>query len=235
MMEEVRKRMKEIGEELEREFSELEGELRRLVKAGLVSRQELEGLRGRLRELRKRFLAAKVELRAMLSRARLAGVPSEVESLEEEVESFLERWDDSLEDFAEVLRDVPKGRGLKHFFKNIGRELRQDIYQCVAELETSLAGMREALEMDVPGPSLVISSIRLSQRDVKVIDALVEAGVFKSRGEAVAFFVRKGVESSRPALEEVLSKLEELKKLGDRLREELNRASGGESGQERWS
>ncbi|RLE98113.1 MAG: hypothetical protein DRJ57_03880, partial [Thermoprotei archaeon] len=67
------------------------------------------------------------------------------------------------------------------------------------------------------GGSVVISSIRLPQGDVEMIDLLVEAGVFRSRSEAVAYFTHKGLEASRDLLERVKSKVEELK----RIREEL--------------
>ncbi|MDW8004995.1 MAG: hypothetical protein RMI04_09315, partial [Thermofilaceae archaeon] len=57
-------------------------------------------------------------------------------------------------------------------------------------------------------------------------DALVEAGVFKSRSEAVAFFAHKGIEGSRSLFNEALEKLEELKRLRERLRDELQKALG---------
>jgi len=62
-----------------------------------------------------------------------------------------------------------------------------------------------------------------------VVDALVEAGVFKSRSEAVAFFAHKGIEASKPLFEEALAKLEELKKAREKLREELQKALGEQS------
>ncbi|MEM1817088.1 MAG: M protein, partial [Desulfurococcaceae archaeon] len=54
-------------------------------------------------------------------------------------------------------------------------------------------------------------------------DELVEAGVFKSRSEAVAFFTKKGIEASRDWLEKVREHLTKIKELREQVKKELEK------------
>ena len=59
------------------------------------------------------------------------------------------------------------------------------------------------------------------ERDLEVIDMLVEAGIFRSRSEAVAYFTHRGIEASKEWLEQVKGKVEELRKLREEVRMSL--------------
>ncbi|MEM0224633.1 MAG: ribbon-helix-helix protein, CopG family [Desulfurococcaceae archaeon] len=86
-------------------------------------------------------------------------------------------------------------------------------------IKQALSETRKALEY----ASTVVSSIRLRDEDMKLIDELVEAGIFKSRSEAVAFFTRKGIEASRDWLEKVKENLAKIKELREQILKELSK------------
>ncbi|MEM3712553.1 MAG: ribbon-helix-helix domain-containing protein, partial [Thermoproteota archaeon] len=77
-------------------------------------------------------------------------------------------------------------------------------------------------------PSMVVSSVRLPKADLELIDALVEAGIFKSRNEGIAFFAHKGIEASRDWLNKVRVKIEEIKRLQEEAKKEMEKIFGEE-------
>jgi Arc/MetJ-type ribon-helix-helix transcriptional regulator len=77
-------------------------------------------------------------------------------------------------------------------------------------------------------PSMVVSSVRLPKADLELIDALVEAGIFKSRNEGIAFFAHKGIEASRDWLNKVKEKIEEIKRLQEEAKKEMEKMFGEE-------
>lgn len=220
-----------MEEEFSKVFRAVNEELKR-VEAGEAGAQALESIRDQLHALRRRLLAARLEMRAMLREARLKLEEDVVDELEEEVDEFFDKWSDALEGFLEDLREVARelsrARARDFELEDLSRIVEASLQQTARGLELALIKLREALEKGFAGPSYVVSSVRLPQRDLEVIDALVEAGVFRSRSEAVAFFAHKGIEASKPLFEEALAKLEELRKARERLREELRKALGGE-------
>ncbi len=240
-MDEIRERLRE----LRAYFSEIMGKLdkgleeleREVEERGRVVNVKLaEELRRSAREARARLLRARVELRAALRRAAVETRPSEAGELEElrdEVEEFFERIGEALEDYLEDLRALVGGasqgpEGLERVIDESLRAALRGVEAAVRRLEEVFKGLGEAA-----GPTYVVSSIRLPKRDLDVIDLLVEAGVFRSRSEAVAYFTHKGLEVAKPALEELLAKLRELKELREKLREEVKKAfeeGGGRSG-----
>lgn len=233
MAEKVRSRLRELESEFASLFKSLNEELKRVeadVERGRVDAVEaLRGLREHLRGLRSKLIDARIELRSMLREARLSLRPDEWEELSEEVDEFFERWRDALEDLLDDMRDLARRaervRRRVVVFTDIGKVIEESLEQTAKGLEAALAKLKEALEKGLEGPSYAVS-VRLPQRDLEIVDALVEAGIFKSRSEAIAFFAHKGIEGSRHLFNEALAKLEELKALREKLREELKRAFG---------
>ncbi len=229
MEENIRNRLKELEEEFTKIFKTVNEELKK-VEMGEAGVQALESIRDQLHALRRRLLAARLEMRAMLREARLNLEEEVVDELEEEVDEFFDKWGDALEgfldDLREVARELSRARAREFEFEDLSRVIEASLQQTAKGLELALSKLRSALEKGVAGPSYVVSSVRLPQRDLEVVDALVETGVFKSRSEAVAFFAHKGIEASKPLFEEALTKLEELKKAREKLKEELQKALG---------
>jgi Arc/MetJ-type ribon-helix-helix transcriptional regulator len=86
-------------------------------------------------------------------------------------------------------------------------------------LKTALGELERAVEE----VSTVVSSIRLKKEDVRIIDELIDAGIFKSRSEAVAFFVRKGIEASKEWLEKVQESIKKIRELQEEVKRELEK------------
>ncbi len=86
-------------------------------------------------------------------------------------------------------------------------------------LRTALGELERAVEE----VSTVVSSIRLRREDLRIIDELVNAGIFKSRSEAVAFFVRRGVEASKEWLEKVRESIKKIRELQEEVKRELEK------------
>ena len=77
------------------------------------------------------------------------------------------------------------------------------------------------------GRANVVAS-RIGDEDIRLIDMLIEAGVFSTRSEAVAYLVNEGIKARRDTFERVSASLEEIRKTRkeaerqvDKLKEEI--------------
>jgi len=68
---------------------------------------------------------------------------------------------------------------------------------------------------------------RLNDDDLEKIDALVEVELFKSRSEAVAYFIHEGVKARKDLFEKVTPTVEKIRQLKKEARETLGKS--GES------
>ncbi len=62
---------------------------------------------------------------------------------------------------------------------------------------------------------------RLHDDDLEQIDALVEIEAFKSRSEAVAFFIKEGIQARRDLFEKVSPTVDKIRELKEKARESL--------------
>ncbi|HDM88492.1 MAG TPA: hypothetical protein ENG65_00685 [Candidatus Bathyarchaeota archaeon] len=70
--------------------------------------------------------------------------------------------------------------------------------------------------------SNVVAS-RIRDEDLKVVDMLVEAGIFKTRSEAIAYLVSEGIKACRGIIDEVSSTLEEIRRIRRQAEEQIER------------
>jgi Arc/MetJ-type ribon-helix-helix transcriptional regulator len=54
---------------------------------------------------------------------------------------------------------------------------------------------------------------RLNDDDLKQIDALVEVEAFKSRSEAVAFFIKEGIQARKDLFQKVMPTVDKIREL----------------------
>jgi len=90
----------------------------------------------------------------------------------------------------------------------VGKEVKEKILEKIGEKLQKLEGRS----------NVVLT--RLNDEDMKKLDALVEIELFKSRSEAVAFFVRGGIQARKDLFEKVMPTVEEIR----RLKEQVKRA-----------
>jgi Arc/MetJ-type ribon-helix-helix transcriptional regulator len=64
---------------------------------------------------------------------------------------------------------------------------------------------------------------RLDDNDLKEIDALVEVEVFKSRSEAVAFFIKEGIQARKDLFQKVMPTVEKIRELKEQAKKELGK------------
>lgn len=170
-----------------------------MIKASMA---EARGrLRGELVGLRAALVGLEPELRGQMREL--------LEDAKRSLEEFEERLEDALEDLRDVLSDL--------------RSLAKDVLRSRRRMGVMARVRRGEVVVERGGESVVVSSIRLPREDAEMIDLLVEAGIFKSRSEAVAYFTHRGLEASKDLLERVKSKVEELKKIREELVKEFKR------------
>lgn len=145
---------------------------------------------------------------------------------------------------AETARDLKKYVGLAHDLENSFREFEFQIKNLLATKplvrKSPIEGLSEALEETLKEvfsstekilskATEVVSSIRIPESDAKLIKLLVDAGIFKSRNEALAYFAHKGIEASRDWLNRVQERLQKIRELQEEIRKELGKIFEEES------
>ena len=108
--------------------------------------------------------------------------------------------------------------------KNLGRDRKKEedpefIAVCCPEEDVSekvLLKLGEKLE----GRGNVVMT-RLNDDDLKNIDALVEVEVFKSRSEAVAFFINEGIRARKDLFQKVMPTVEKIRELKGHVKKSL--------------
>jgi Arc/MetJ-type ribon-helix-helix transcriptional regulator len=207
-----KRRVDEAFKKIEDEVNELErriesGEYRPFRWAMRELRDLVRGFRGALNELTEELRKAKEG----------SDEGGDVRNTLKELEDYIEKRAYSLKDRIMDLADKIRARyGLESIipirvFENIGKTVAKVI-------EESL----ETLEQAVGRVSTTVLSVRISDEDLRIIDSLVEGGVFRSRSEAVAFFTHRGIECSKDWIEKVKDKLEEIRKLQREIRSEID-------------
>jgi len=81
-----------------------------------------------------------------------------------------------------------------------------------------LVGFSEDLE----GRGNVVMT-RLNDDDLKQIDALVEVEVFKSRSEAVAFFIKEGIQARKDLFQKVMPTVDKIRDLKEQAKKSLSK------------
>lgn len=81
-----------------------------------------------------------------------------------------------------------------------------------AEVERAIeAGKVRQIQLD--GPRNTVITLRLSDRAVDAIDALVQTGIRSTRSDAAAWLIGAGIEAQRPLFERVYATVEQIRQL----------------------
>jgi len=78
------------------------------------------------------------------------------------------------------------------------------------------------LAEDLEGRGNVVMT-RLGDEDLKQIDALVEVEVFKSRSEAVAFFIKEGIQARKDLFQKVMPTVDKIRDLKEQAKKSLSK------------
>ncbi|MGB9729529.1 MAG: hypothetical protein ACP5GU_05780 [Thermoprotei archaeon] len=246
-IDEFEKRIKELRDEMEKELSDIMERLRNESKNISAKLDELKGKEDKVayEELRNLLLDAKENLSNL--RLELQRLEHKFRSLLHDLRIDIERSNLS---YGEKIKLDDMINGLNYLLRDMSENIREsleDLGDLVSELRTRVkrairrgqgiisVGIRslpdigkiidDAMEIakrSIEGATTVISSVRIPESDARIIDELVNAGLFKSRNEALAFFVHKGIESSKEWLDKVNERITRIKELQDEIRKELD-------------
>jgi Arc/MetJ-type ribon-helix-helix transcriptional regulator len=64
---------------------------------------------------------------------------------------------------------------------------------------------------------------RLSDENLKQIDALVEVEAFRSRSEAAAFFIKEGIQARKDLFQKVMPTVDKIRELKEQAKKSLSR------------
>lgn len=225
-VEEFRKEFENLLNELRKKFKDLIMDVERLLDSANVReayRVWKEGSRSIVKEFREA-----VERLEKISE----GVDEK--TLREIINEFRDRIDETIGDiskaFNSILEKVKEidtslvisvpgfSRSSKIFIRSF-----EDIVNSVADIFEDIEEViEEGLRSIARSRLSNVISARVRRRELELIDQLVDAGIFKSRSEAVAYFVRRGIESSREWIERALEQVKKIKELQDAIRKELH-------------
>ncbi len=107
---------------------------------------------------------------------------------------------------------------------SVQQRLERESPAAPASLRTRV---EQSLRKLLSGPRDNVLSIRVDDGDVAAIDALVEAGVLKTRSEAAAWLIKSGIEANRDLFEQVQAKTAEIRRLREETQDLIHRHVAG--------
>lgn len=136
---------------------------------------------------------------------------------------------DKLEEMGNKIREFG-GRGyvwvwfdfrpIKHILKGVVEGVNLTVDSVLRYVDKFVDNIEKSFE-DFGKRVTQVVSVRIKEKDLEIIDKLVEAGIFKSRSEAVSFFTRRGIEASREWIEKALEHAKKIKELQEAVRKEI--------------
>jgi len=220
MSEEFRRELEKIIEDIKSRVEALAEEVEELCESGeyyRAFRKWSEGMASVLRSVRS-------------SLSRLSDLAREYRLSDEEIKKSLDYFRDRLEEVVDRVDSINKKlreRGKKFFEVRVGVGPHNVIKEVFEGIEASIEGITRGVEKAIESIEESISkttqvvSVRMRDKDLEVIDELVDAGIFKSRSEAITYFTKKGIEASKEWIEKAIEQAKKIKELQEQVRKEL--------------
>ncbi|OYT40431.1 MAG: hypothetical protein B6U89_02165 [Desulfurococcales archaeon ex4484_58] len=220
MDEELKKKIDELLNKFEVQVKELTRRIRELMDSG---------------EFRKAYRLWRIE-----SRRLLRDLEDDLEALEdlfkrssrEDVEDALKYIRRRVEQIFDELFDLAEKLGVKtRSFRSMitiipVKTIEDTVNEVISSIIRVFENIRSELEdkiEEIMGSyrSTQVVSVRIREKDLELIDQLVDAGIFKSRSEAISFFARKGIEASKEWINRAIEQAKKIKELQDSIRREI--------------
>ncbi len=112
------------------------------------------------------------------------------------------------------------GPPFKHFLREVISGVDLTVDRILESVEELVENIEKSFE-DIGKRLTQVVSVRIRDQDLEIIDQLVNVGIFKSRSEAIAYFARRGIESSKEWIEKALEQAKKIKELQESLRKEI--------------
>jgi len=128
-------------------------------------------------------------------------------------------------------------RGWKEGYKKALEEWREKFRDWMGEARSSISVEGSAIPHMPPMPAMppipifhpapagrsnVVAS-RIGDEELRLIDMLIEAGLFSTRSEAVAYLVAEGVKARKDIFDRVSSALDEIRKIKRKAEEQVEK------------
>lgn len=233
-VDEINRKLDELVRYAESEFKRISSELESIINEvktkgdALAFNTSILKLRKEIRELIRNLRVQLREIRRSsreLSKDARELIIERVEDFEDEVSYML---DELLEKLDEVRESFKGGKvGLPALvppLSDIFKATTSTLSNLSKTLAEAFNEVRAEVEKGIVKDVSTVVSVRVSEQDLKVIDLLVNVGVFKSRSEAISFFIRKGIKASEDLLKKVRERIEELSKLVNELEGQVGKS-----------
>lgn len=221
----------EFRKEFEKLLNELKGSVERLA---VDIEKMLDG--GNIREAyriwRERSREVIRKLKERVDELEKMGESIDEKTVREIVSEFKDKIDEVVKEVSDVFNSILKR--FREFDVDVAVPLSlhrvpkifvrtfEDVFNSVVEaFEDVEEAIEEGLKSAARGGLSSVISARIRRKELELIDRLVDAGIFRSRSEAIAYFVRRGVESSREWIEKALEQAKKIRELQDSIRREL--------------
>ncbi len=223
------------ADKFKKEFEEFLNELRNRIRnlaADVEKLLDSGNVREAHRVWREKSREIVSELKEYIERLEKMSEDIDEKTMKEIVDEFKDKVNEAIKEVSSVFSDIMKrfkktdvGLIMPFPFCRVSKVFMRsfdDIFNSMAEIFRSIEeAVEESLEDVARGRLSNVISARIGKKELELIDQLVDAGVFRSRSEAIAYFVRRGVESSREWIEKTLEKIKKIKELQESIRKEL--------------
>ncbi len=218
-----------IKKKIEESMREFENKVKELVEhvEELISKGEYDEAY-RLWKTETRRLSRELE-------SKLETIEDLVDDLDKDaVEEIMGNVKSIIENILESINELGRKIGLKtrkyrlkplsiHDYVSDITDMIDDLIEDItSSIEDTWDDLEERLErLSESFKTRQVVSVRIRENDLNIIDQLVDAGIFRSRSEAVAYFTRKGISASKQLINKVLEQAKKIKELQESIRREL--------------
>ena len=225
----VIKRINEIFDQAERRLKEIYEETQRLIDKG-VSREAIRRWRHEIRSLGRDLRSSLEEIMREIEEKKLS--EDQLNKLRDHIKSRIDNFIYKLNETVDSLEEVLEEKRLLGPF--VYTSIRRIPDLVITSINTTIRSLdriirdlsEEIIRLTKTQPSQgteVISSVRIRSEDLKIIDELVEGGVFKSRSEAVSYFTKRGIECSSEWITKALEQIKRIKEIQESIKRDLEK------------
>lgn len=130
-------------------------------------------------------------------------------------------YKEALRAWRENYRDALKE--WKERFKRWKEQARDEISKGSLPPLPPIPSVPPVPQLSLPTARSNVVASRIGDEDLKLIDMLIEAGLFKTRSEAVAYLVNEGIKARQDIIEKVSSALEEIRRIRRQAEEQVEK------------
>ncbi|MEM1747924.1 MAG: ribbon-helix-helix domain-containing protein [Sulfolobales archaeon] len=228
MSEDLRRELERFADKLRSEIDTLISKVEELRSKGEFSKAYRLLAEGAI-DILKKIKDSLEEIESYTKKVELS--ESEIKELIEYLRKEIKDALSKIEEEAFKLRDYG-GRAFvlylpapEKIVKSITTSVSESIGDVVESVSRLIESLQDSLDHSLRKVTQVVS-LRMKEKDLEVIDQLVEARIFKSRSEAIAYFARKGIESSREWINKALEQAKKIRELQESIRRELEEEHG---------